>query len=146
MQTNHEYFMQMALKEAAEAFDKNEVPIGAVVVLNNKIIAKAHNQVELLQDSTAHAEILALTTAYAALGTKYLPDASLYVTVEPCIMCCGALLWGKVGTIVYGANDEKNGYQSYTAKPPFHPKTTVISGVLSHDCAALMKAFFKQRR
>jgi tRNA(adenine34) deaminase len=144
--TNHEYFMRQALKEAVEAFDKDEVPIGAVIVLNNKIIAKAHNQVELLQDSTAHAEILALTTAYATLGTKYLPDATLYVTVEPCIMCCGALLWGKIGTVVYGASDEKNGYQSYTSRPPFHPKTTIIHGILQAECASLVKTFFQQKR
>jgi tRNA(adenine34) deaminase len=101
--------MQQALKEARQAFDEDEVPIGAVVVLNNKIIARGHNQTEMLNDSTAHAEILALTSAYNYLGAKYLPEATLYVTVEPCLMCCGALYWGKLGRIVYGAGDEKSG-------------------------------------
>ena len=143
---SHEYFMRQALREAAEAFDREEIPIGAVVVMNNKIIAKAHNQVELLNDSTAHAEILALTTAYQLMGSKYLPEATLYVTVEPCLMCCGALYWGKVGRIVYGAGDEKNGYQHFTTSNPFHPKTEIISGVLAEECAKLMKDFFKMRR
>ena len=98
-----EYFMQQALKEAVIAFEKDEVPVGAVIVINNRIIARGHNQVELLNDSTAHAEILALTSAYSSLGTKYLPEATLYVTVEPCLMCCGALYWGKLNRIVYGA-------------------------------------------
>ncbi len=143
---SHEYFMRQALREAAEAFDKEEIPIGAVIVMNNKIIAKAHNQVELLNDSTAHAEILALTTAYQLMGSKYLPEATLYVTVEPCLMCCGALYWGKVGRIVYGASDEKNGYQHYTTVNPFHPKTEIIRGVLAEECAKLMKDFFRMRR
>ena len=143
---SHEYYMRQALREAAEAFDKEEIPIGAVVVMNNKIIAKAHNQVELLNDSTAHAEILALTTAYQAMGSKYLPDATLYVTVELCLMCCGALYWGKEGRIVYGAGDEKNGYQHFTTVNPFHPKTEIIRGVLADECAKLMKDFFKVRR
>jgi len=143
---NHEYYMRQALREAAEAFDKEEIPIGAVIVMNNKIIAKAHNQVELLNDSTAHAEILALTTAYQAMGSKYLPEATLYVTVEPCLMCCGALYWGKVGKIVYGASDEKNGYQHFTTVNPFHPKTEIIRGVLADECSKLMKEFFRVRR
>jgi tRNA(adenine34) deaminase len=102
------YFMRQALREATKAFDSDEVPVGAVVVLNNTIIARGHNQVETLNDSTAHAEILALTAAYNSLGTKYLPNATLYVTVEPCLMCCGELYWGKVGRIVFGASDVKN--------------------------------------
>jgi len=148
MQTlNHEYFMQQALKEAQAAFDADEVPVGAVVVLNNQIIARAHNQVELLNDSTAHAEILALTSAYSSLGAKYLPEATLYVTVEPCIMCCGAIYWGKIGCIVYGASDEKNGYRHLTKEQwPFHPKTELIAGVLEADCAFLMKSFFRSKR
>lgn len=142
-----EYFMQQALKEAKLAFEADEVPVGAIVVLNNTIIARAHNQVELLNDSTAHAEILALTSAYSSLGTKYLPDAALYVTVEPCIMCCGALYWGKLGKVVYGASDEKNGYQHLTKENwPFHPKTELIGGVLEADCAFLMKSFFRSKR
>jgi len=143
---DHAYFMQLALKEAEEAFLKDEVPVGAVVVMNNKVVARGHNQVELLNDSTAHAEILALTTAYSTLGTKYLPDATLYVTLEPCLMCCGALYWGKIGSIVYGASDEKNGYQRFTSSAPLHPKTTIVSGILAEECAALMKRFFKNKR
>jgi tRNA(adenine34) deaminase len=144
---NHEYFMQQALKEAQAAFDADEVPVGAVVVMNNQIIARAHNQVELLNDSTAHAEILALTSAYSSLGAKYLPEATLYVTVEPCIMCCGAIYWGKIGSIVYGASDEKNGYRHLTKEQwPFHPKTELVAGILEADCAFLMKSFFRSKR
>jgi tRNA(adenine34) deaminase len=139
--------MQQALKEAQAAFDADEVPVGAVVVMNNQIIARAHNQVELLNDSTAHAEILALTSAYSSLGAKYLPEATLYVTVEPCIMCCGAIYWGKIGSIVYGASDEKNGYRHLTKEQwPFHPKTELIAGILEADCAFLMKSFFRSKR
>ena len=145
-QFSDEYFMRLALREAAEAFAKDEVPVGAVVVMNNRVISRGHNQVELLNDSTAHAEILALTTAYQALGSKYLPEATLYVTVEPCLMCSGALYWGKIGKIVYGTGDEKNGYQHFTMHNPFHPKTEIVSGVLSDECAKLMKDFFKLRR
>lgn len=142
-----EYFMQQALKEAKLAFEADEVPVGAIVVLNNTIIARAHNQVELLNDSTAHAEILALTSAYSSLNSKYLPDATLYVTVEPCIMCCGALYWGKLSKVVYGASDEKNGYRHLTKENwPFHPKTELIGGVLEADCAFLMKSFFRSKR
>ena len=107
---SHEYFMRLALREAHKAFDADEVPVGAALVLNEKIIARAFNQVELLNDPTAHAEILAITAACNSLGAKYLPDATLYVTVEPCLMCCGALYWSKIGQIVYGARDEKNGF------------------------------------
>jgi len=141
------YFMQQALKEAVVAFEKDEVPVGAVVVINNKIIARGHNQVELLNDSTAHAEILALTSAYSSLGAKYLPDATLYVTVEPCLMCCGALYWGKIGRIVYGASDEKNGFKHITRENwPFHPKTELVKGIMEDECAQLMRSFFKRRR
>lgn len=144
---NYEYFMQQALKEAQAAYEADEVPVGAVVVLNNTIIARGHNQVELLNDSTAHAEIIALTSAYSSLGSKYLPDACLYVTVEPCIMCCGAIYWGKLGRIVYGASDEKNGYQHLTKDNwPFHPKTELVKGVLEAECAFLMKSFFRSKR
>ena len=142
-----ESFMQQAIREAEKAFENNEVPVGAVIVMNEKIIARAHNQVELLNDSTAHAEILALTTAYNFLGSKYLPDATLYVTVEPCLMCCGALYWSKVGRIVFGAHDEKNGYRKATGSHnPFHPKTVITGGVMEEECAQLMKDFFKSRR
>src|SRR5205809_881453 len=142
-----EQYMQQALKEAQKAFDAGEVPVGAIIVMNDRIIARAHNQVELLNDSTAHSEIMALTTAYNFLGSKYLPDAILYVTVEPCLMCCGALYWSKIGKIVYGADDEKNGYKRITAdKNPFHPKTELVNGILKEECANLMKDFFKARR
>jgi tRNA(adenine34) deaminase len=141
------YFMQQALKEAVMAYEADEVPIGAVVVINNKIIARGHNQVELLNDATAHAEILALTSAFNYLGSKYLPEATLYVTVEPCLMCCGAMYWGKIGRIVYGASDEKNGYKHITKENwPFHPKTELANGVLQDECAQLMRSFFKAKR
>ncbi len=144
---NDEYFMRQALNEAEQAFEKDEVPVGAVVVINNKIISRAHNQVELLNDSTAHAEILALTSAYNSLGAKYLPEATLYVTLEPCLMCCGAMYWGKIGRIVYGASDEKNGYKHFTKENwVFHPKTELVKGVLENECAFLMKSFFKNKR
>jgi len=142
-----EYYMQQALKEAQKAFDKDEVPIGAVVVMQDKIIARAHNQVELLNDSTAHAEILALTTAYNFLGSKYLPDATLYVTIEPCLMCSGALYWSKIGRIVFGAPDDKNSYRRSTGgNNPFHPKTVITGGILEEECVSLMKNFFKSKR
>ncbi len=146
MRTDEEY-MKLALQEAQKAMDREEVPIGAIVVLQNKIIAKAYNQVEMMNDSTAHAEIIALTTAYNYLGSKYLPDAILYVTVEPCLMCSGALYWSKIGKIVFGAHDEKNSYRRSTGKNnPFHPKTELIGGVLEDECAQLMKDFFKKLR
>ena len=144
---NDEQYMQQALKEAQKAFEAGEVPVGAIIVMNDKIIARAHNQVELLNDSTAHSEIMALTTAYNFLGSKYLPEATLYVTVEPCLMCCGALYWSKIGKIVYGADDEKNGYKRIAGdKNPFHPKTVLINGILKEECTRLMKDFFKARR
>ena len=148
-----EQYMRKALQQAQQAFDEDEVPVGAIIVLNNQIIAKGYNQVEKLTDCTAHAEILALTTAFNFLGSKYLPDATLYVTLEPCIMCSGALYWSKIGRVVYGAADEKNG--SITPLPgiinqkgnwPYHPKTQVVGGLLKHECADLMKSFFKKKR
>lgn len=142
-----EYFMRQALKEAEQAYEKDEVPVGAVVVVNNKIISRGHNQVELLNDSTAHAEILALTSAFNSLGAKYLPEATLYVTLEPCLMCCGALYWSKIGRIVYGAGDEKNGFKHITKENwPFHPKTELVKGILEEDCAFIIKSFFKSKR
>ncbi len=141
------YFMQQALKEAVIAYEADEVPVGAVVVINNKIIARGHNQVEMLNDSTAHAEILALTSAFNKLGSKYLPNATLYVTVEPCLMCCGAMYWSKIGRIVFGTNDEKNGFKHITKENwPFHPKTELTNGVLQDECAQLMRSFFKAKR
>lgn len=142
-----EHYMKQALKEAQRAFDEEEVPVGAIIVINDRIIAKGYNQVEKLTDSTAHAEIIALTAAFNFLGSKYLPDATLYVTVQPCLMCSGALYWSKIGRIVYGAEDEKNGYKKVAkTTSPFHPKTIIVEGILKDECAQLMKDFFKARR
>lgn len=142
-----EYYMMQALREAKKAFEDDEIPIGAVVVMNEKIIARGHNMTERLNDPTAHAEMIALTSAFNLLGSKYLPDATLYVTVEPCLMCAGALYWSKISRIVYGADDEKNGYKRIAASNwPFHPKTELVRGVMQQECAALMKDFFKNKR
>lgn len=140
-----ERFMRMALKEAEEAFDEGEIPVGAVVVSHGRIIARAHNQTEQLHDVTAHAEMLAITAAANQTGGKYLTDCTLYVTVEPCTMCAGAAGWAQISRIVYGAADEKRGFQ-LTAPHALHPKATVTAGVLEDECAVLMKAFFKNRR
>jgi len=146
-----EHFMKMALREAQKAYDAGEVPVGAIVVWGEKVIGRGYNQVELLNDSTAHAEMIALTAAFSETGSKYLPEGTLYVTVEPCLMCCGALHWSKIGRIVFGAADEKNGYKKYISERlpgqhPFHPKTQLSHGVLAEECAQLMKDFFKERR
>jgi tRNA(adenine34) deaminase len=147
LMTTDEHYMREAIKQAQKAFEEDEVPIGAVVVMNDKIIAKGYNQVEKLTDSTAHAEIIALTTAYNFLGSKYLPEATLYVTIQPCIMCSGALYWSKIGRVVYGAEDEKNGYKKVAGNnSPFHPKTEVVGGILREECVQLMKDFFKGKR
>ena len=140
--------MRQALKEALKALDADEVPIGAVVVMNDKIIARGYNQVETLNDATAHAEIIALTSAFNFLGSKYLPEATLYVTIEPCTMCCGALYWSKIGKVVYGASDPKHGGLSLHAssKNLLHPKTEIVKDILSDECALLMKDFFKKKR
>lgn len=147
VQHSHEHFMQYALREASNAYEADEVPVGAVVVVNNKVIARSYNQVELLKDPTAHAEILAITAACNYVGAKYLPAATLYVTVEPCLMCCGAMYWSKIGQVVYGTHDDKNGYRHITeGNWPFHPKTLLTTGVLQVECAQLMKDFFKAKR
>ena len=139
--------MKQALAQAQIAFEEDEVPVGAVVVINNKIISRGYNQIEKLNDPTAHAEIIALTSAFNFLGSKYLPDATIYITVEPCVMCAGALYWSKIGKVVYGAADEKNGYLRITKdQSPFHPKTVIIRGVLKEECAMLMKSFFQAKR
>lgn len=167
---NDEYFMQQALKEAHKAYTEDEVPIGAVIVMDDKIIARGHNQTERLTDATAHAEIIALTSAFNHLGSKYLLQASIYITVEPCLMCAGALYWSKIGRVVFGAEDEKNGYRrgivippdpaagagirpldgktrpSATSPWPFHPRTELIGGILPEECAALMQEFFRSKR
>lgn len=142
---NDEYYMRQALNEAQMAFDKNEVPIGAVIVCQNRIIARSHNLTEALNDVTAHAEMQAITSAANVLGGKYLIDCTLYVTLEPCPMCAGGLLWSQISKVVYGAKDEKKGCSKYSPTI-FHPKTTIVSGVLEEECSALLKTFFKQKR
>jgi len=137
--------MQLALYQAEIAMEKGEIPVGAVVVCQNTIIAKAHNQTELLQDVTAHAEMLALTAAANTLGAKYLRDCTLYVTLEPCIMCGGALYWSQIGKIVIGAMDDKRGCSKVSPKI-YHPKTQIITGVLQETCEAMLKSFFKKLR
>lgn len=139
------YFMKQALTEARAAAAEGEVPVGAVIVCNDRIIARAHNQTELLNDTTAHAEMLAITAATNALGAKYLTECTLYVTVEPCVMCAGAIGWSQVKKVVFGASDEKRGYRQYAPKA-FHPKTEVVQGLMETECAEEMKRFFLQRR
>jgi tRNA(adenine34) deaminase len=140
-----EDFMKEALKEAQKAFDKDEVPIGAVIVNNNRIIARAHNLTETLNDVTAHAEMQAFTSAASELGGKYLTDCTLYVTIEPCIMCAGAAFWTQISRVVYGANDPKKGY-SLLRKNILHNKTLITSGILENDCSQILKSFFEQKR
>lgn len=139
------YFMRQALLEAQKAAQRDEVPVGAVVVCQGRIIARGHNLTETLTDVTAHAEMQAITAAAGFLGGKYLVDCTLYVTVEPCVMCAGALGWSQISRIVYGAADEKRGFARF-APLAFHPKTEVVSGVLEAECSALMKDFFKRKR
>ncbi|MGG6229445.1 nucleoside deaminase [Tenacibaculum sp. SDUM215027] len=138
------YFMKKALQEAEIAFDKGEVPVGAVIVFNNQIIARAHNLTELLNDVTAHAEMQAFTAAADFLGGKYLKDCTLYVTLEPCQMCAGASYWAQIGKIVYGASEPKLGFSVLQTK--LHPKTKVVSGVLEEECGLLLKKFFIEKR
>lgn len=143
--TDDEKFMTMALDEARRALDEGEIPIGAVVTARGQVIGRGHNMTESLSDVTAHAEMMALTSAAATLGGKYLKDCTLYVTVEPCLMCAGAIGWAHVSRVVYGAADPKRGYSTFT-RHPFHPKATVTRGVMEEECAQLMTDFFKQRR
>ena len=140
-----EYYMRMALAEAVRAAERDEVPVGAVVVAGGSIIARAHNLTETLNDPTAHAEMQAITAAAAFLGGKYLTDCTLYVTVEPCVMCAGALAWSQVTALVYGAPDPKKGYTT-TGAAILHPKTMVRSGVLAAECSEMMKKFFRKKR
>lgn len=140
-----ERFMRMALVEAQAAYDEGEIPVGAVVVCRGKVIARAHNMTETLHDVTAHAEMLAITSAADTLGGKYLTDCTLYVTVEPCVMCAGAIGWAQLSRIVYGAGDEKRGFARFAPRA-LHPKAEAISGVLESDCRDLMVRFFKERR
>ncbi|MDE7380519.1 MAG: nucleoside deaminase [Muribaculaceae bacterium] len=143
-----ELFMLKAMDEAAEAFEEDEVPIGAIVVVNGKIIARAHNLTERLCDVTAHAEMQAITAAANYLGGKYLTDCTIYVTVEPCAMCAAALGWAQIGRVVYGAADEKRGYRKLYGndRGPFHPKTKITPGLLADESSQLMKSFFRSKR
>lgn len=145
MSNNDERYMRMALDEATRAYHEGEVPVGAVVVCGDRVIARAHNLTETLTDVTAHAEMQAVTAAANHLGGKYLTGCTLYVTVEPCIMCAGALGWSQVSRVVYGAPDEKRGFRRY-APQALHPKTEVTEGILADECAELMRSFFANRR
>jgi len=140
-----EYFMKEALKEATLAFEKDEVPVGAVIVCSNRIIARAHNLTEQLTDVTAHAEMQAFTAASNYLGSKYLEDCTIYVTLEPCVMCAGASYWTQISKVVFGAFDEKRGFTLVNSKL-LHPKTELVSGVMQHECSATLKKFFQKRR
>ncbi len=140
-----EFFMNEALKEAKKAFDADEVPVGAVVVADNKIIARAHNYTERLNDVTAHAEMQVITAAANSIGGKYLNECTLYVTLEPCLMCAGALHWTHITKIVYGATDDKKGFTKIN-QPVLHPKTTIIKGILENECSTILKDFFQTKR
>lgn len=140
------YFMRLALGEAREAMAADEIPVGAVVVADGRVIGRGHNLTESLRDVTAHAEMQAITAAGSALGGKYLDNATLYVTLEPCLMCAGAIGWSQLRRIVIGADDPRRGYRSLVSASPFHPRCTVERGVLADECAALMVEFFKKRR
>ena len=142
---SHEFFMKEALKEAKKAFEKDEVPVGAVIVANNTIIARTHNLTETLVDVTAHAEMQAITAAANTIGGKYLDGCSLYVTLEPCVMCAGALFWSQISQIVFGAYDEKRGY-SLIRQPIVHPKTLIVPGIMEQECSKLIKDFFSGKR
>ena len=143
--TADERYMKMALEEARVALAQDEIPVGAVVVAHGQVVGKGHNQTETLHDVTAHAEMQAITAAAETLGGKYLTGCTLYVTVEPCVMCAGAIGWSQLGRLVYGAGDEKRGFKKF-APQALHPKTEVVSGVLEDECAQLMKDFFKKKR
>ena len=142
---DHEKYMRAALQEARAAMEEGEIPVGAVVVSGGRIVARGHNLTETLADVTAHAEMQALTAAAATLGGKYLNDCTLYVTLEPCVMCAGAIGWSQLGTLVYGASDHKRGYRKF-APEALHPRTAVVGGVLEEECARLMVSFFKDKR
>lgn len=140
-----EEYMHKALMEAQRAFDEDEIPIGAIIVCKDRIISRAHNLTEMLHDVTAHAEMQAITSGANMLGGKYLKDCTLYVTVEPCVMCAGAIGWAQISRVVYGAKDEKRGYSKY-APQALHPKTLVTSGILEDECKELMQSFFEGKR
>lgn len=140
------YYMRMALREAEQALREGEIPIGAVVTCNDMVIGRGHNLTETLNDVTAHAEMQAITAAAETMGGKYLTDCTLYVTVEPCLMCAGAIGWTQIKRIVIGAPDTKRGYSTFVCRKPFHPKATITEGVLGEECAALMRSFFAGKR
>ena len=142
---SREYFMQEALREAEKALAKDEVPIGALIVAGNRIIGRGHNQTETLNDVTAHAEMLAFTSASNTLNSKYLEECTLYVTLEPCLMCAGASFWTQLGEIVYGASDPKRGFSRVTPSP-LHPLTRITGGVLEEECSKLIREFFRKKR
>ncbi len=142
---NDEYYMRQALQEAQVALEKDEVPVGVVIVCNRQIIARGHNLVETLNDVTAHAEIQAITSAASFIGGKYLNDCTMYVTLEPCVMCAGALAWSQLGRLVYGACDKERGF-SRVKTPLLHPRTEVLSGILEAECSILITDFFKKKR
>lgn len=142
---NHEYFMRIAYQQALRAFDKDEVPVGALVVFKNRVIAKAHNLIETLNDVTAHAEMQAITAAANTLGGKYLKGCTLYVTLEPCVMCAGGLAWSQIDQIVFGAYDEKRGYSQINPEI-IHPKTQLTGGIMETECSQLLKDFFNKKR
>ncbi len=150
MAMTDDQYMKFALKEAQRAYDEGEVPVGAIIVMQEKVIARGYNQVEKLNDCTAHAEIIALTSAFNFLGAKYLPEATIYITVEPCLMCAGALYWSKIAKVVYGADDEKNGFRKFISsgqpENAFHPKTQLVAGILKEEGGRLMSGFFAARR
>ncbi len=145
LKPDDEYFMQQALRLAQQAYEEGEIPVGAIVVADERIIAKAYNQTETLQDVTAHAEMLALTSAFNYFGAKYLPDCTLYVTLEPCVMCAGALHWAQIGTLVYAAPDEKKGFTHYNDRI-LHPRTQVRKDTLAEQSTDLLQTFFRRMR
>ncbi|MCM1021877.1 MAG: nucleoside deaminase [Muribaculum sp.] len=141
-----EYYMKLALAEAGKAMAVDEVPIGAVVVCDDIVVGRGHNMTEALNDVTAHAEMQAITAAAATLGGKYLKECTLYVTVEPCLMCAGAIAWSQISRVVYGAPDPKRGYSCQVKSEPFHPKAQVVSGVMAEECGAMIRSFFAKKR
>lgn len=145
MKQSDEYYMRLALNEAFEAFDQNEIPVGAVVVLDEQIIARGHNLTQTLHDVTAHAEMQAITAAANHIGAKYLNECTLYVTLEPCVMCAGAIAWAQIGRLVYGAADPKKGF-SLLSENILHPKTKITSGIMENECGNLLRDFFQRKR
>lgn len=143
---NDEFFMRLALAEAHKAYRQGEIPVGAVVVANGAVVGRGYNLTETLNDVTAHAEMQAITAAAGTIGGKYLTDCTLYVTLEPCVMCAGAIAWAQIPKIVIGAADEKRGYTTYVRRSPFHPAATITQGVLADECAEILKQFFREKR